>query len=173
MVRWHAGTNCFCRIILCYWYLSILVALKILQMLFVTPLSSAKLQGKKKLFVNSQMRESLTMSWGFHFEHCYWERDCDQFSFSWMGDCRRPLIPHWRAQHFAVASHQRHNWGLLSLGRCCIYTNPALPPRNSNGCRLGGAGSLQTLAFCSCQRKQGWRSRMQSASWLWAPPVAS
>lgn len=148
-------------------------ALKILEMLFVTALITAKLQEKKKLFVNSQMRESLTMSWGFLFEHCYWERDCDQFSFSWMADCRRPLIPHWRAQHFAVASHQRHNWGLLSLGRCCIYTNLALPPRNSNGCRLGGAGSLQTLAFCSCQRKQGWRSRMQSASWLWAPPVAS
>lgn len=114
-----------------------LVALKILQMLFVIPLISTKFK-KKNLIMNSQMRESLTMSWGFHFEHCYWERDCDQFSFSWMGDCRRPPISRWRAQHFAVASHQRHNWGLLSLGRCCIYTNPSLPPSNSNGWGEGG-----------------------------------
>lgn len=111
---------------------------------FFIPLISLKLQKTFliiNLFMNSQARDSLTVSWGFHFLHCYWERDCDQFSFSWMDDCRRPLIPHWRAQNFASASHQRHNWGLLSLGRCCIYINPALPPRNSNDCRLGRVGS--------------------------------
>lgn len=116
------------------------------------------------LFMNSQARDLLTASWGFHFELCYWKQDCDQFSFSWMGDCRRPPIPHWSARHFASASHQRHNWGLLSLGRCCIYINLALPPRNSNDCRLGSVGSLQALSSYSCRRKQGWKSRMQTSS---------
>lgn len=144
------------------------VALKIPQSdVFLIPLISLKLQKTSliiNLFMNSRARDSLTVSWGFHFEHCYWERDCDQFSFSFVGDCRRPVIPYWRARHFASASHQRHNWGLLSLGRRCIYINLALPPRNSNDCRLGRAGSLQALASCSSRRKQGWKSRMQTSS---------
>lgn len=125
------------------------------------------------LFINSQVRDLLTLSWRFHIEHCYWERDCDQFSFSWMGDCRRPVIPHWRARHFASASHQRHNWGLLSLGRRCFYINLVLPPRNSNDCWPVRVGSLQALASCSCQRKRGWKFQMQTSSWLWAPLVVS
>ena len=38
------------------------VSLKIPQMLFVTPLISTKLQDKKNVLMNGQIRESLTMS---------------------------------------------------------------------------------------------------------------
>lgn len=137
------------------------------------PWSCKKTSLIKNLPMNIQVRDSLTLSLGFHFEHCYWERRCDQFSFSWMCDCRRPVIPHRTARLFASASHQRHNWGLLSLGKHCIYINPLLPPRNSNDSRLGKAGLLQALPSCLSRRKQGWKSQMQTSSWLWAPLVVS
>lgn len=140
-VWWHAGKNHICMVSYCGFFLNN-VSLKIPQseaFFYPTylPEVAKNFSYYKLVFMNSQAGDLLTVSWGFHFEHCYWKGDCDQFSFSWMGDCRRPLIPQWRDRHFASASHQRHNWGLLSLGRCCIYINLALPPRNSNDCRLG------------------------------------
>lgn len=111
---------------------------------------------------------SLTPGRRLHFERCRCpRRSRDQSSLSLKADRRRPLVPRRTARHFASSRRQSRNWGLLSLGGCCVYDVRLAPTQQNWNERRRG------IALHSRRRKWAWRSRTWTSSWLWAPPVAS